>query len=229
MSTRHSFAENSSVVRQMQEILDRVSKHLSSVGIALHAKLNPTANASDIESAQTRIGFSLPPDYVDFVTRLANGLSISWASDDGPFASFELESVGDSVGGALEMRDWRFYDDEAAREYGFPYTDDPKLALDTNRSMHNWIPLHAEGNGDNFSLNLNPDGYGNVVFDHHSWLDGGTGANGFLMGTTLTYFLESWANVCFVQPRSLWWKSVLTESGVDWASSEFDDRFRLTP
>jgi len=211
----------------MQKILDRVSKHLASVGVSFHAELNPPTTASDIESAQERIGFLLPPDYVDFVTGFANGLSISWSLDDGPFAAFELAPLESSVSSALGMRDWRFYDDDAAREYGFPYTADPELALVTNRLMHNWIPLHAEGNGDNFALNLNPDGYGNVVFDHHSWLDGGTGENGFLMGATLTSFLESWATVCFAQPKSLWWKSVLTDSGVDWASSEFDDRFRL--
>ena len=213
----------------MQELLDRVSAHLSSLGISLDAELNPTATTSDIETAQKRIGFSLPADYIDFVTRFADGLSISWSTDDGPFAAFELESVGNSVDGALEMRDWRFYDADAAREYGFPYTDDPELALETNRLMHNWIPLHAEGSGDIFSLNLNPDGFGNVVFDHHSWLDGGTGANGILMGKTFTAFFESWATVCFAQPKSLWWKSVLSDTGVNWASSEFDDRIRLTP
>ena len=213
----------------MQKTLDRVAEHLAGAGISLNVELNRPATDGDIDSAELRIGFTLPPDYVEFVTQFANGLSLSWSTDDGPFASFELEPVANSVGGALEMRDWRFYDDAAAREYGFPYTDDPELALVTNGLMHNWIPLHTEGNGDNFSLNLNPEGFGHVVFDHHSWLDGGTGANGFLMANNFTSFFESWAIVCFAQPRSLCWKSVLTDGGVDWASSEFDDRFRLTP
>ncbi|QDS89511.1 SMI1 / KNR4 family protein [Rosistilla ulvae] len=213
----------------MQNILDRVAKHLADAGIVLSVELNPPATTGDIDAAQSRIGFALPPAYVEFVTQFANGLTLYWTSDDDPFGSFELEPVANSVGGALEMRDWRFYDDDAARKYGFPYTDDSDLALVTNRLMHNWIPLHAEGNGDNFSLNLNPEGFGNVLFDHHSWLDGGTGANGFLMANDFTSFFESWSTVCFAQPKSLWWKSVLTDGGVDWASDQFDDRFRLKP
>ena len=125
--------------------------------------------------------------------------------------------------------EWRFYDESAAESYGFPYVDDPNAALLTNRLMHNWIPFYTEGNGDNFSISLNADGLGNVIFDQHDWLDGGTGHNGFLIAVDCHNFFDSWAQVCFSQPCGLWWKSVIGENGVDWRSDEFEDRFRLKP
>jgi cell wall assembly regulator SMI1 len=211
----------------MQVVIDRVSKYLAKFGVRLGYSLNPTADQAAIEAAQERMGLPLPSSYIEFVTQFANGLSLSWSTDDGVCAAFNMEDVETSVNGALSMRDWRFYSEEAARKYGFPYVDDSNLALVTNRLMHNWIPLHAEGNGDNLSLNLNRDGFGNVVFDDHSWLDGGTGANGDLMATDLPTFFQQWGEVCFCQPKSLWWKSVLTDAGVNWESEQFDDRFRL--
>ncbi len=212
----------------MQVVIDRVSKHLASLGIRLKCALNPTADPAEIDAAQERIGQPLPSSYIQFVTQFANGLSLSWSTDAEPFASFDMEDVDSAVSGALSMRDWRFYNEESARKYGFPYVDDSELALVTNRLMRNWIPLHAVGNGDNFSLNLNEDGFGNVIFDDHSWLDGGSGDNGFLMAADFPTFFESWGAVCFCQPKSLWWKSVLTDNGVNWDSDQFDDRFRLS-
>ena len=93
--------------------------------------------------------------------------------------------------------------------------------------MHYWLPFQAEGNGDFLSINLNRAGQGQTVFDQHDWLDGGTGENGFQMADNLSEFVNSWAAVCFSLPKHLWWKSVLTDTGVDWSSDQFDDRFRI--
>lgn len=214
----------------MQIALDRVANHLAELGINLHCTLNPKATTKDVDAAQQRLGIGLPDSYIDFITQFANGMSLSWTTDDdGSFAAFEMTSIESSIDGALGMRDWRFYDDDEARDYGFPFVDDSELAMTTNRLMHNWIPFHAEGNGDNFSINLNPDGFGNVIFDQHDWLDGGTGQNGYLMSPDLPTFFESWSNVCFSQPTSLCWKSVIDVGGAKWDSLEFDDRFRMTP
>jgi len=199
------------------------------MNIELRCQLNPKSTTRDVDAAQKRLGFALPESYIEFITRLANGLELSWHADESPFASFEMATLQSSIDGALGMRDWRFYDDAAARKYGFPYVDDSELAMVTNRLMHNWIPIHAEGNGDHFSINLNPDGFGAVIFDQHDWLDGGTGHNGYIMAADLPAFIESWSAVCFSRPRSLWWKSVLYENGVNWGSNEFDDRFRVKP
>ncbi|MEX0867872.1 MAG: SMI1/KNR4 family protein [Pirellulales bacterium] len=211
----------------MQPLIDGVAAHLASMGIKLHCKLNGKATAGDIDTALKRLGIPLPASYVEFITQFSNGIELSWNADGASFASFEMATLESSIDGALGMRDWRFHDDEAARDYGFPYVDDSKLAVETNRQMHNWIPIHAEGNGDNFSINLNPDGFGNVIFDQHDWLDGGTGHNGYFMAPDLPTFIESWAAVCFSHPKSLWWKSVIGEDGVNWNSDEFDDRFRV--
>jgi hypothetical protein len=127
------------------------------------------------------------------------------------------------------MRDWRLYSDDAALEYGFPHVKDSQLALRTNQMMHKWLPFHRVGNGDFLSVNVNSDGFGNVIFDAHDWLDGGTGDNGFLMAPDLMTFFEQWGNVCFCPPKTLWWKSVLTNDGIDWESEHFDREFRLTP
>ena len=213
----------------MHKIIDRVSAHLDAVGVQLKLELNSKATRPEVDAAQHKLGLSLPDTYIQFVTEYANGLRLSWdaGDDDAAFAVFEMATLESSIDGALGMRDWRFYDEPAAQKYGFPHVDDSDAALVTNRQMHNWIPFHAEGNGDNFSINLNADGFGNVIFDQHDWLDGGTGHNGNFMGTDLPTFIESWAQVCFSQPNGLWWKSVIGDSGVNWKSDEFDDRFRL--
>ncbi len=214
-------------MNSIQASIDRVAAHLATVGINLQCELNSKATARHVDAAQKRLGISLPVSYVEFITQFSNGIKLSWDADAGPFASFEMATLESSIDGALGMREWRFYDDEAARKYGFPYVDDSELAFETNRLMRNWIPIHAEGNGDYFSINLNPDGVGNVIFDQHDWLDGGTGYNGHLMAPDLPTFIESWAAVCFCHPRSLWWKSVIGEDGVNWNSDEFDSRFRV--
>jgi len=213
----------------MLKAFERVRNHLSPMGIKLRCKLNPKATTRDVDNAHSRLGLALPQSYVEFVTQVANGFELSWRLKEGPFASFEMASLDASTDGMLGMREWRFYDDAAAAAYGFPYVDDSALAMKTNKLMHNWLPIHAEGNGDNFSINLNAGACGKLIFDQHDWLDGGTGNNGFVMSSDLPSFLESWANVCFSQPKGLWWKSVIGSDGVTWNSNEFDNRFRINP
>ncbi len=211
----------------MQAILDRVATHLAGYGVNLYCTLKPKASVEDVDAAHDRLGLALPDSYIEFITQFANGFELSWYSDNGGFAWFEMATMESSIDGVLGMRNWRFYDDVAACEYGFPYVDDSELALVTNRLMHNWLPIHAEENGDYFSINLNTAGMGCVIFDQHDWLDGGTGHNGFPMASDLPSFFKSWGMVCFSHPQSLRWKSVVGEDGVNWDSNEFDDRFRL--
>lgn len=213
----------------MRETLENVAAHLSDLGIELQCKLNPKTTTHFIGTVEKRVGFALPESYVEFVTTFANGLELFWQSsdDDGRFGRFEMSTLKSSVEATIGMRDWRFFDDDAADEYGFPYVDDSELAVITNRLMRNWIPIHSEGNGDHVSINLNPDGFGCVIFDQHDWLDGGTGQNGFVMSKDLPSFFASWGKLCFCQPSSFCWKSVIGENGVDWTSDEFDIRFRV--
>ena len=212
--------------KQMQEHFQRVASHLKTLGIRLHMEIQPPATSQDVKSAESRLELSLPPSYVEFVTTVANGLTVRWRADDGPLACFEMPPLSESVDGLLSMRDLRFYSEEKAKEYRFPYVDDSELAIETNRRMHYWLPFQADGNGDNLSVNIHRAGQGQIIFDQHDWLDGGTGANGLLMADTMPEFIESWASVCFCHPKSLWWKSVITEDGVDWGSDEFDPHFR---
>ena len=211
----------------MQNTLDRVAVYLENLNVKLLCELSPKATQDDLNTAQEQAGLALPESYITFLTQFANGLELSWVCEGAFSTTADVAPVESSIGGMLGMRDWRLYDDDAAREYGFPYVDDPEQALETNRLMHNWIPFHAVGNGSNFSINLNNDGFGHVIFDQHDWLDGGTGYNGFMMSSDLPSFFESWASVCFSQPQSLDWKSVIDDDGVKWDSSEFDDRLRL--
>ncbi len=69
------------------------------------------------------------------------------------------------------MREWRFYDMKPRVSMGFHTLMDSELAFETNRLMRNWIPIHAEGNGDYFSINHKSGRcFGNVIFDQHDWL-----------------------------------------------------------
>ncbi len=209
----------------MRETFEKVRNDLSALGIEFHCDLNPAATMGDIDQANAQLGRSLPDSYVDFVTTCANGFEVSWRTKDGPFSAFVMESLESSTEGMLSMLNWRFYDEAAAKEYGFPHTDDPELAMRTNERMHRWFPFHQVGNGDYFSIDMNQDRFGVVILDQHDWLDGGTGDNGFIMASDLPSFFRAWGNVCFVEPRELYWKSVIGSNGIDWDSEQFDDRF----
>lgn len=211
----------------MQKLFQQVASHLSGSGITPEMSFQPPADSDDISYAERQLDLSLPPTYVEFVTTVADGLSVHWHAGDRTLACFEMEPLHSSVEGLLGFRDWRLFSEDKAKEYGFPHVADPEIAMTTNRLMHYWLPFQQEGNGDYLSVNLNRAGEGQVIFDQHDWLDGGTGENGFFMADTISEFIESWASVCFSLPRSLWWKSVLTEKGVDWDSDEFDPRFRI--
>ncbi len=211
----------------MQNRIDRIVSHLGAFGVDVELDIHPAASAEDIADAERRLELSLPRAYVEFLSSFANGFSVEWRSDTGALSWFDMSPVRESVDQLLEMREWRFYSEDEAKEYGFPHVDDSQLAMTTNLVMHNWLPFHAEPNGDFFAIDLNSDRFGQIVFDRHDWLDGGTGQNGFPMEQTFPVFLESWASVCFSQPRSLFWKTVLSDCGVDWTSEQFDSRFRV--
>ena len=211
----------------LSELFERVANHLANRGVESEIALSPVASMEDVDTLQRRLGLGLPDSYTGFITSVANGFEASWSAADRVFASMGMTSIDSSIEGVFAMRDWRFYDEAAARDYGFPHVDDSELAFETNRRMHNWLPIHALGNGDNISIDLNPDRLGRVILDQHDWLDGGTGYNGSVLGEDLPSFLAAWAKVCFATPKSLWWKSVINEQGVDWQSDEFDDWFRL--
>ena len=211
----------------MQTNLDQATKHLAQLGIQLKHKLNPTLSARDLDAAQKQLGLELPDSYIQFVTQFANGFELVWEAKGEEVNWVEMFTLDYSIEGTLSMRDWRFYSEEKAREYGFPYVDDSELALETNRRMHNWLPLFREGNGDLISIDLNQDGFGRAIFDQNNWLDGGTGHNGFPMAADLPSFIQAWGQVCFAYPKDLWWKSVLGDDGVNWDSDQFDDRYRL--
>ncbi|MBX3416052.1 MAG: SMI1/KNR4 family protein [Pirellulaceae bacterium] len=212
---------------ELKKTLDRVANHLAIRNVTLACTLKSRASSDDVREAENRLGLALPESYVDFVMSFADGFVVSWFIEDGPFGFAEMTTMSSSIDGILGMREWRIFDDDSARKYGFPYVDDSELALVTNKLMRNWIPFHAEANGDYFSIDLNSNGSGRVIFDKHDWLDGGTGHNGFLMADNLFSFFNSWGNICFSQPKTLWWPSVIVEDRVDWLSDEFDDEFRL--
>lgn len=211
----------------MRETFTRVRNHLSALGIEFYCDLNPVATMRDIDEANGQLGRTLPDSYVEVVTEFANGFQLSWRIKDGPFAAFEMETLESSTEGMLGMPNWRLYDDAAAQEYGFPHTEDSELAMRTNQRMHHWFPFHQVGNGDYFSIDMNEDRFGSVILDQHDWLDGGTGDNGFIMASDLPSFLKAWGNVCFAQPKTLWWKSVIGSDGIAWDSDQFDDRFHI--
>jgi hypothetical protein len=75
----------------------------------------------------------------------------------------------------------------------------------------------------------------NAPFANHEickldWYDGGSGENGHKIAESLIDFYSDWARVCFQFPSSLWWPGVLNKNGegIDWASDEFREPFRLT-
>jgi hypothetical protein len=163
----------------------------------------------------------------EFYAEVGDGMTFAWTGkgDDYPFANLQFPRHAEITIESLDKIKWRT---EWNDSYDFRYTKDPKLAKRTALRMRKWLLFHDEGNGDGFGLDTAIDPPP-VVFDKHDWYDGGTGENGHVLGRSLLEFYTSWASVCFQFPRSLYWPSVFNTSGdgVNWASDEFREPFRL--
>ena len=141
------------------------------------------------------------------------------------FANHRFPKLADRVIESFDKLSWKF---EWQEDPDVRFTKNPALAKQTALRMRKWMPFHDEGNGDGFCLDTAQDP-APVVFDEHDWMDGGTGENGHRLADSLLQFYTDWAQVCFQFPRSLWWPTVLSKSGVgvDWSGAEFRDPFRL--
>ena len=117
----------------MRELFQRVASHLSALSIDLEMHIEPPASSADITAAEQKLDLGLPPSYVEFLTTVANGLTVRWHTDNGPLSCFEMSPLSESVDGLLQMRDWRFYSEDKAKEYGFPSVDDSRMAFATNQ------------------------------------------------------------------------------------------------
>lgn len=209
------------------ELFQRVSHHVKAQGVKVIFKRGKSLSPSVIKRAQAKALIPIPQSMAEFYAEVGDGLAFGWTAkgDTAPFASHDFPKLAAITLQSFDKINWRSEWNDAN---DFRYTKDPKLAKRTAMRMRKWMPIHDEGNGDRFCLDTAIDP-SRVVFDQHDWLDGGTGANGHLLGRSLLDFYTAWSKVCFQRPRSLWWPSVLKKAGggVNWASEEFQEPFRL--
>ena len=236
------------------QMFDRVVRFLESKGVRATYEHGRPLSDRLIRSARKQLAIPLPESLVEVYREVGDGLTLAW-NDGKPVAPTAAQKrmaarLGRQSGVAFEfptLDDGKVFatfalpllsklvadhQDHARRiavfdePYPFAHVRDPSLAKQTAQRMRHWLGFHDEGNGDRICLDAAADPP-SVVFDRHDWFDGGAGDNGTPMAPTLAAFLDGWSRVSFQFPRSLYWPSVLTGSGVNWDSDEFDRRFRL--
>jgi hypothetical protein len=208
------------------ELFERVAKHVKAQGCDVSFKRGSRVPTAAIDKARKKSAVPLPDSLLAFYQEVGNGLAFAWQSDDddGPFASIAFPKLSEVVVESLDDLKWRV---EWSDSYGYQATGNPKLAKQTALRMRKWLAFHEDGEGNRFCLNTGAAG-NPVVFDQHDWMDGGSGKNGHVLGKSLIAFYRSWSKVCFQFPSSLWWPSVFrSRGGVDWASEEFREPYRL--
>jgi hypothetical protein len=143
-----------------------------------------------------------------------------------PFANHEICKLDACAPKSIDDVSWLT---EWRDDYEFAHVEDSALAKRTALKMRKWLPLWGIGNGDCLCLDASADP-SPVLFNKHDWYDGGSGGNGHKIAESLIDFYSDWARVCFQFPSRLWWAGVFNKNGegIDWASDEFREPFRLT-
>lgn len=215
-----------------RQLLRSVKTHLRSLGIECSLRFGFPVFPWSLRTAERQFGFSLPDDLRSFYRSVGDGCTLKWLhrSSDGSELTtgggFEVPTLSRLVKNWIDRRNHVLYNETEGKEYGFPFTDDPDLAMKTAARMWSWLPVIHLPNGDQFSIDMTKPSQP-VVFDKHDWLDGGAGDNGFPMADSWECFIRTWAELCFQYPRSFRWPSVLRSPGVDWNSDQFNRNITL--
>jgi hypothetical protein len=209
------------------ELFQRVSKHVRAQGVKVKFRRGKPLTAAAIKRAQSQSLIPIPTSLAEFYSEVGDGVLFQWSceGEEAPFACLESPKLASRVVKSLDKINWRIEWDDSC---DFRFTKNPKLAKQTALKMRKWLPLHDEGNGDQFCLDTAVEA-APVVFNQHDWFDGGSGDNGHLLGAALLDFFTQWSEVCFQFPSGLWWPRVFkkTGNGIDWRSKEFREPFRL--
>jgi cell wall assembly regulator SMI1 len=212
----------------LNEIFNQIADHLNKHGIPTTFEIGAKCSEAELIKIESEMGLKIPADLRKIYLECGNGASFRWqeCEDDDKCEKFvlleipNLESLNDQIKNWREKRFWSW----TAEDYSI--VTDPSLAKLTVQRMKTWLPILEEGNGDKFCVETANGGCA-IVFHQHDWNDGGTGNNGPKIADSFTDFLQQWSKACFQLPSSLWWPSVITNCGIDWASEKFDKRYFL--
>ncbi len=211
-------------------LLKTVFGHLDELGIPYQAASGEPATDEALASAEAAMKIRLPAELREFYQTVGDEFLLFWESDSDdpkkPWGSLSVPSLSSLVDTYTGWRGLVLYSPERAEEYGFPHTNAPALAKRTAARMWHWLPVITEENGDAICLDLGALGCP-VVFDRHSWMDGGSGDNGHPLAANWREFLIGWGSICFQMPKDLYWPWCFQPGGVAWDGEYFDSRFRV--
>jgi hypothetical protein len=210
------------------ELFEGVAEHVRRQGVKVRFKRGKPLDPAAIERASPKAFIPIPTSLIDFYAEIGDGLEFGWSSKgkDAPFANHAICRLEECAPKSIDDVSWLT---EWQDDYEFPHVEDPVLAKKTALKMRKWLAFWGIGNGDSLCLDTSADP-SPVLFSKHDWYDGGSGENGHKIAESLFEFYSDWAQVCFQFPSSLWWPGVLNKNGagINWASDEFREPFRLT-
>jgi len=137
----------------MKDSWTRIKNWLAKNHPVVIATLNAGALPEDIQKLQSVIGTAMPADFKEFYS-IHDGQSFTHLK---LFDGDILLSISDII---LEWTQWKdvipSINEDCIKQYGSPAesTPDPGIKKDWWNSL--WIPITANGSGDNFCIDLDP-------------------------------------------------------------------------
>lgn len=169
----------------LQTELSEILAHLSKRGFETRdLEFDPPAKPIEVDRAEAKLGFKLPPSFREVVTTVSSQIGFWWYSPDGvefppPFRS--------NFSGQLEWSLEHISKYEQGRmgwvESVFPNADDAYDAV-----WHNKLAFSAIGNGDYLAIDLSPTNYERIVYLSHD--DGG--GHGHVLADDFADLLRRW-------------------------------------
>lgn len=209
------------------ELFERVAEHVRRQGVKVRITRGKPLETAALERAGAMSFIPIPTSLIELYAEIGDGFEFGWSSKGkrAPFANHDICKLEECAPKSLGDVNWRI---EWRDDYEFPHVKDPVLAKRTALEMQKWLPFWDIGNGDSLCLDTSVEP-SPVLYNQHDWFDGGSGENGHLIAKSLLDFYSEWAQVCFQFPQSLWWPGVLNKNGlgINWASDEFREPFRL--
>ena len=177
----------------VNEIINRLQNYKRKIeeqGGEVHTLLiKDVASEDEIRKAEQNLACSFPPDFRNALLKLSSHIEFFWTIDE------DVLDLPDGLS-SIFCGDFQFglsflaSAENSRKEWiniVFPDYEDPY-----DRLFHNKLAFYEVGDGDLIALDLEKEGYGNVIYLSH---EGDEDAHGFILAHSFSEFLEEWTRL----------------------------------